>query len=442
MSERWTTDDVWALAPDASSRRAATKIARPTSWPRLGWRAAEPGTDAPGGAAAVWGECKGSGAKPYQAAAHLVGPGAPAYRCSCPSRKFPCKHVLALLSLWAEGEAAEDAGPDWLDEWLAKRTAKAAAPTTPKKAGPPADPEAAARRARQREERVAEGLTEFQTWLTDQIGTGLVDSRRRGYQKWDTVAARLVDAQAGRLAERVRALSGVITAADWPDRLLTEYALLHLLCVGYRRRDELPAGLGAAVRARVGLPLPDPDETVRDHWYVLGRHDFDAGQRVRGRRIWLRGRDTGRTAALLSFAHGGRALDTPARVGTLLDADLALHPAENRAVVAARHAEQRVGAPPGGSVADALDDVSRALADDPWRDVWPVVLADAVVAHDDGWWIVDPSGDALPLLVGDAGWKLFSISGGRGLTAAGEWTPDGLRPLTVWDARGRAVPVA
>src|SRR5690606_15408759 len=74
----------------------------------------------------------------------------------------------------------------------------------------------------------------------------------------DTVAARLVDAQAGRLAERVRALSGVITAADWPDRLLTEYALLHLLCVGYRRRDELPAGLGAAVRACVGLPLPDP----------------------------------------------------------------------------------------------------------------------------------------------------------------------------------------
>nr|WP_279163542.1 SWIM zinc finger family protein [Rhodococcus erythropolis] len=27
----------------------------------------------------------------------------PAYKCSCPSRKFPCKHALGLLVEWSEG---------------------------------------------------------------------------------------------------------------------------------------------------------------------------------------------------------------------------------------------------------------------------------------------------------------------------------------------------
>ncbi|UOE20642.1 SWIM zinc finger family protein [Thermobifida halotolerans] len=444
MSERWSTNDVWALAPDASSRKAAQKVAKPASWPNRGWRAADPGTDAPGGAEVVWGECRGSGSKPYQAAAHLTGSGAPAYRCSCPSRKTPCKHVLALLYLWAEGEVAEDTGPAWVGEWLTRRASAAGPRTAGAARKTPADPEAAARRARLREERVADGLAELETWLRDQVGAGLVDSRQKGYGQWDAVAARLVDAQAGRLAEQVRALAGAAAGPDWTDRLLTEYALLHLLCTGYRRRDELPEPVRATVRARIGFPPPEPDPAaaVRDHWHVLCRHDFDA-DRVSGRRIWLRGRDSGRTAMLLSFAGPGRGHDASIRVGTVLDAELAFHTAENRAVVTARHAEHRAAPPPGGSVADALADHARALAADPWLEAWPVVLADVVCARDGGWWLTDPAGESLPLRsTTESGWRLFGVSAGRPVTVAGEWTPDGLRPLTAWDGQGRMVPVS
>src|SRR5271157_3995922 len=114
VAERWERVRVLALAPDAPSQRAAQSLASGRSWLLTG--AAEPG--------ALWGECRGSAAMPYRIVVDLAGP---AYRCSCPSRKFPCKHALALLLLWADGSVEEDAGqpPSWAASWLTERTGRA-----------------------------------------------------------------------------------------------------------------------------------------------------------------------------------------------------------------------------------------------------------------------------------------------------------------------------
>lgn len=108
MGDRWTTDEVLALAPDASSAKAGQKLATPTPWSGTG--AAD---------SLVWGHCKGSGKTPYQTIVELTSP---AFKCSCPSRKFPCKHALGLLLLWAQGEVADAAQPaDHAAAWLAAR---------------------------------------------------------------------------------------------------------------------------------------------------------------------------------------------------------------------------------------------------------------------------------------------------------------------------------
>jgi hypothetical protein len=83
-----TIEGVLALAPDDVSAKAARGLSSPTKWPLLG-----------ANDAAAWGECQGSGSKPYQTQVDLSGP---AFRCSCPSRKFPCKHGLALLIMRAQ----------------------------------------------------------------------------------------------------------------------------------------------------------------------------------------------------------------------------------------------------------------------------------------------------------------------------------------------------
>jgi len=398
----------------------------------------------------VWGECRGSAAAPYRAVVDLSGP---AYRCSCPSRKFPCKHVLALLLLWSEGSVPDDAAgpPDWAASWLDARAARASrAPSgTPSE---PKDPRAAARRAEQRETRVASGLAELDRWLCDQARQGLAASQQAGYGHWDDIAARMVDAQAPGLAERLRALASVPhSGAGWDGRLLEEYALLHLLAAAYRRQAELPPPLRETVRSRIGFSLRQADvlagamaggQPVRDHWQVLARRDLEQ-DRIRTRRTWLRGRKTGRDALLLSFAAAGQALDDSLTVGVDADADLVFYPGAVplRAVVLAGRDGSEGGPPDGGTIAGLLAGYAAALGADPWLDSWLAVVeitpARAPVPA-----VRDADGDALPLHPGAGDcWPLFALSGGRPVTLAGEWTPRGLWPLTAWDETGRAVPL-
>lgn len=51
----------------------------------------------------LFGECAGSGSSAYQCSADFVAQGSPVFRCSCPSRQFPCKHGLALLYAYTSG---------------------------------------------------------------------------------------------------------------------------------------------------------------------------------------------------------------------------------------------------------------------------------------------------------------------------------------------------
>lgn len=470
MIERWNRDQVLALAPDASSQKAARGVSSPGKWSGSGATAD-----------AVWGECVGSGSKPYRACVDLSEP---AYRCSCPSRKFPCKHALGLLLLWsADGVPAAEEPADWVGEWLdgrrdrAAKAAEAGAARAARAAEPgAAEPGAAdGRRAAQREQRVTAGLSDLERWLADQIRQGIAGSRR--HDQWDDLVKRLVDAQAPAVAGSLSRLGAVLDGDDWPARLLGEYALLHLLCVAHRRlsvpddagdsvasagpgeaapaggrgapgegtfRDTAPAGLLERVRDRVGFPMTKEEVlargAVRDLWDVLGRRD-EEHDRLTARRVWLRGRATGRAALVLSFAPVGQALDASLVTGTTVDADLAFYPgsAPLRAVVAARHQVVPAGPPPGSTVERALDEVAEALSGDPWLDSWPLVLTGVTPAGSGSRLLAGPSG-GLPLHP-SAGtpWRLVATSGGHPLTVAAEWTPRGLRPLTTWDEEGQVI---
>jgi hypothetical protein len=457
VAERWDRARVLALAPDASSQRAAQSLTSGRAWAAAG---ASPGASADAGAsagtgagpAALWGECRGSASAPYLTVIDLSGP---AYRCSCPSRKFPCKHALALLLLWADGTVPEAAGdpPGWAASWLAARAVKAGAAMPGRAAagerdapGAPKDPKTAARRAEQREARVASGLTELDRWLCDQVRQGLAASQQAGYRHWDDIAARMVDAQASGLAERLRELASVPhSGPGWDGRLLEEYSLLRLLAVAYRGQGGLPGSLRETVRSRIGFSLRQAEvlaggEPVRDHWQVLGRRDVDQ-DRVRARRTWLRGRKTGRPALVLSFAPAGAGLDDSLTPGTDVDAGLVFYPGAVplRAIVQARHDTVGGSPPDGDSVAGLLADYAAALAEDPWLDTWPAVL-EVTPARSPGPAVSDAAGDAVPLHP-EAGvcWTLLALSGGHPVTVAGEWTPRGLWPLTAWDEDGRAV---
>jgi hypothetical protein len=73
----------------------------------------------------LWfGQCQGSGKSPYLCSADFAVPEKPVYRCTCPSRQFPCKHSLGLLFAIAEGRKFTSA--DVPEELAAKRDKAAA----------------------------------------------------------------------------------------------------------------------------------------------------------------------------------------------------------------------------------------------------------------------------------------------------------------------------
>ncbi|MFE7189128.1 SWIM zinc finger family protein [Kitasatospora sp. NPDC057541] len=436
MEERWSTEHILSLAPDAASQKAAGKLSAPAPWSAAG-------TDG----AAVWGECRGSGSTPYRTVVELA---TPAYQCSCPSRKFPCKHALGLLLLWSGSPASVPDGAepvDWAAEWLKGRQERAEQRAV--RAEAPADPAAARRRAEKRSARVAAGAAELRLRLADRVRHGLADQSTAG--PWEDVAARMVDAQAPGLATRVRELDAV------PQQgLLAEYAMLHLLATAATRLDELPAPLAATVRARVGYTTETAEllagPTVRDRWQVLGSRispmDGGGDERLTTRRLWLRGAKTGRPALLIAFGRPGQAPELALPTGQVVEAELAYHPGARplRAVLGTRYGAPAAapdGPPPGLAVAEAVAGYGTAVADDPWLDAWPTVLTEVVpVLSEEGWHLTDGR-HTVPVhraaVPETALWRLTAVSTGRPLTVFGEYGHRGFAPVTAWGRDGRPI---
>ncbi|MEU4263949.1 SWIM zinc finger family protein [Streptomyces sp. NPDC025273] len=428
---RWTVEQVLALAPDEASRKAGSRLGSGRPWSDAGL----------GGAGTLWGSCEGSGSTPYRTVIDTDGP---AYACSCPSRKSPCKHALGLLLLWASCDASlrEGEAPDWAGEWLEGRRGRAAAPAGGGPAAGPADPEAARKRADRRAGRITGGAQELERRLSDLLRGGLAAADRPGYGQWEETAARMVDAQAPGLAGRVRELASIpASGPGWPVRLLEECALLHLLDSAWLRLDQLPGPLAATVRSRVGLTLPAEGPPVRDRWLVLAQYDTPDGKIVT-RRIWLYGAESGRTALLLSFGAAGRSPGLALPVGVTIDAEVTPYPGGGRlrAELGERFGTPAAATapPPGGTTAGAAAAYGRALLDDPWLDAWPATLREVIpVPSGDGWQLVGATdGSALPLsssaLSRPGLWKLVALSGGGPVTVFGECGHRGFDPLAAW----------
>ena len=444
MAEQtWTTKMVLDLAPDASSASSARSCANPGKWVTIGR------SDI-----ALWGEFQGSGSKPYQTQVDLREP---AFKCSCPSRKFPCKHGLGIMLALAEKpDAIKTASPpQWVTDWLAGREAKAAkreekAAASASAEATPVDAEAQAKRIAAREAKVKAGIEELAVFLSDIVRQGLAAVQAKPTAFFEKPAARLVDAQAGGLARLVRELSGIASSGEgWQSRLLAAIGRLHLLVQAYRNQDKLPAGTVAEVRALVGWTVPQEQVVaqagVKGRWVVVSQNAEREAQ-LTTQTTWLIERESARLAMVLHFAAGAQPLDRTLVVGTEIDAELVYFPAGTplRALVKSRQGvPQAASALPGSTVGESLDSYAAALSTSPWLEAWPVTLRNVVpVRRDDRQWLLrDETGAALPIdRRFDKGWELMAISGGTGINVMGEWDGTILRPLAAVGA-GEFVPL-
>jgi hypothetical protein len=424
---RWTPAQVAGLAPDDASLAAARRLARPGPWSDTG------STDT-----LVWGKCQGSGRTPYQVSVDLAGP---AFRCSCPSRKFPCKHGLALLLLWVDGSGSvadveEAAG--FAQEWAAERAARGAAREAgaQARAGKVPDPDAQARRLEDRLTLMTAGMEEFARWLGDLVRGGTATARRQPQAWWETTAARLVDAQLPGIADDVRSVgSEVAWRADWSERLLLALGRWWTATRAWAGRDALDPDELGDLRAYLGWSMPT--DTVRagdalpDRWTVLGAHRTDDG-RLQQQRTWLRGAASGQTVVVLDFAAGTQALPLARLAGSVLDATVARYPGRGvrRALFVDEPAPVATeGTLPGGTdVEGAHAWAAQVWAANPWTRRVPVGLAAVRVGVEQA---VDPAGAGVRLTTDADVWALLARTGGRPTDVFGELDHGRFRPLTI-----------
>lgn len=424
-----TVESVLDLAPDAGSAKAGRDLSKVSKWTLL-----------QRDERAVWGLCPGSGKDPYQTRIDLAGP---AFKCGCPSRKFPCKHGLGLLLAFVEHPEAFGSAPQpgWVSEWLAGRDQREERKTAPKAAESEPDPVAREKRQAARDAKVDAGIADLRIRLDDLLGQGLSWGRDQPPAYWDGMAARMVDAQAPGLAREVRELRDLAhCGSEWAARMAEKVGRLHLLLEAGSRRGALPAPVRSAIEVRLGFPVREADllegEATTDDWHVLGRRTGEE-EGIRWRRTWVRGDTSGRFAVLMAFAGGREPLDPGPAIGSRLRAALHWQPAPvpRRAVLVRGESLPESAPPPGfDGFRAALVHAAAELALDPLQERFPWLL-DGITFEPgaEGFLARDAAGLSLPLGVADLpAWRLVAGAAGRPATMFGEWDGQILTPLAVF----------
>lgn len=409
------------LAPDQASLNAAQKLLKPTKWPVRGFSRE---------VRAVWGQCQGSGSKPYFTMADPVDHG---YKCTCPSRKFPCKHVLALLWQFSEARAefAEAEHPEWVQDWLSRRRKSGAAGSAgddgsaqndDEKPAPAKNihrageeetralsaeqqrkrAEANARRAEKNREAtrqmVSSVLEEFSLWTDDQLRTGLGDLLRDITSRCRQIAARLVDGKAAALAARVDELPARVLRLEGEAQLeclLKELGQLVLLCRAWQADPEDPDTRRGIVGAESREQLLESEKALRlsGTWIVAGERTENRRDGLVAHSTWLlyTGQSAHRTALLQDFypASAPRRSAAPG-VGRQLQGEVVFYPSRNplRAVLASVSECESAAIWPEPT-GDFLQPWLRGLAGVPWLEEMPCQLGAGRVCSDAAgkyWW--------------------------------------------------------
>ncbi len=422
----WTPERIRLLAPDEATWERARRLAHPPLW-----------RFPSGNEALVWGECKGSGGVFYQTAVDLRGP---AFRCSCPVKRQPCKHTLSLLLLlhnYPDVFRVTLEAPEWVSRWISARLQKQAAKSDA--------PEKQAAREKNRDKRLdamAAGLNELEAWLHDLVRQGIAVAESEKPEFWEQIAARMVDAKLGSIARRLRLLAYPVAGKIRHEHILEEISELFLLIEGFRRLDLLPEGLAQDLLAAAGLAQRKDDlegqPGVTDRWLVIGVEEGSEEQ-LRFRRVWLAGQQYRRFALLLDFAWGDAGFAEQWPLGAVYDGSVIFYPSAYPLRAVAQPMTS-VSAPFSAfsgfsTLHEAAHAYAQALALNPWLPQMPALLDGVTPVYQaPDFLLVDRHGSSCILNVAeDTGFRLLAESGGHPLRLFGEWNAGAFRVLNFLD---------
>lgn len=429
-----TEAQVLSLAPDDASQKAGRGLSGPKKWVTLG-----------ANEQALWGACQGSGSKPYQTRIDFSDLSS---KCSCPSRKFPCKHAIGLMLMYAGTPAhiKDTTPPEWVQEWLDSRHAKKAAKK--EKEDKPVDAAQQTKRQQARENKVEGGIQELKVWLSDLMHAGLAQISAQTFKDRENMERRLIDAQAPGLARMVRHLDFSVNGASYPTSLMRQLGNLFLLTQGFERLDTLPETLQQDVRTAIGFPQDQKalleQEGLKDDWLVIAQK-LESDERLWSRQTYLYGLNSHKHALVLDYAHGQPSFNTVYVVGTVLYAEVVHFPGSFplRALVkqsSVMLTDQQPLAYP--SINLMLDGYAAAVGLNPWTMAFPALISGITISKEaTGPVFRDEEGNLLSNTTYDHDfWVLLAVSGGHPITLFGVYTGETFMPLSAL-SEGTVIPL-
>lgn len=426
----WIFNSILSLAPDTISLEKAKPLATTRKWRNLG------GTEK-----VVWGECKSGGATYYKT---LLKPEGPVFNCNCPSRKYPCKHSLALLMIFVQNSDAfkisEDL-PDWVFESLENLPQQGKELNTSGRTEAQ-EQQLAEQRIKNREKRLFQmeaGFNELEIWLSDIIRQGLAVLEGQSDVFFKEISERMVNAKLGSLARRIRNLETLIGQTDWHEKLLTEIGEIYLLIKGFKNLHKLPPQLQQELLNVAGINFKKEDllslSGIKDTWFIIGQTEGNDDANLFYRRTWIVGEKTQRMGLILDFAWGSNPYEHNWKTGTQFLGEIIYYPSAYPLRVLIKNFESTT-APihiTGFENFDALlQKYAAAIGQNPWLNLFPAFLENVIPTyHNKQFLIIDSHQKQLEVLAkDDLGWKMLALSGGKPINIFGQWEGNFFEPFS------------
>lgn len=420
-------DQIISLAPDASSLKSGKDLAVKSKWQLRGVSEN-----------ALWGHCQGSGKLPYQTQVDLKNF---AFKCSCPSRKFPCKHGLGLLILYSRepGSFSTDQEPGWVSDWLNKRTEKASKKTETEKK--PVDSESQAKRAEARAKKVSDGIEDLQIWIKDLIRNGLITLPERSYDYWQNPAKRMIDAQATGLAGMIKALGNInYFTESWKHEVLKQIVKIYLVTESYKHIESLPEDFQHEVRSLIGFTQNKEEiltrQGIQDTWIVLARTVEDDEQ-INIEKNWLYGVNSKKIALILQFFAIRQLPELNFLPGTFIDAELVFYPGvfPFRALIKKQEKVEKAVIPECHStISKVFEEYNNIVGENPFFDHVPLLFENVCfIKNNNEYFFMDEEGSACKVNTSEGTViKILAITGGKPCKVFALVNEDEAEPLAVW----------
>jgi hypothetical protein len=421
-------EQILNLVPDEPSKKAGKDLANIAKWATNG-----------ANELALWGECQGSGSKPYQTQIDIANI---AFKCSCPSRKFPCKHGLGLMLLYArqKNNFTENSAPSWVTEWLNKRVEKEEKKAT--KEEKPVDEVAQAKRQEARASKVSDGIAELNLWIKDIIRNGILSMPEKGFSFFENMAKRMVDAQSPGLANMIRSLGETNFFSDnWHTGFMEQLLNIYLISEGYKTNQSNNNPFNADLKNWIGFTQNQEElktqSGTNDIWLVLAKQTTELDQ-ITTERFWLHGYESNQYALVLQFNVRGQGGNLNLTPGMSLQAELVFFPSVSplRALIKKQIAtEKQINVNLFNNWNEVTEIETQLYATFPVRSERPYMIKKLKpIFHNNEWWLMDKD-DQMMLLKNEQNviWKLLSISGGQPMDMAVIGKGNKYEPVGIWE---------